>query len=142
MNYCDDLRLCEDVDFELTEGWHEFRVVANRTGADVYVDGALVQHAVMPSYTDIFSSADTTDDEVIVKFTNFKAEADEVEIALDCDVECCYTAKILTGEATAMNTIDALEAVKPYTKECCGASANFTFKAPALSLCILTLKKK
>jgi len=142
MNYCDDIRLCDDVDFELTEGWHTFRVNANQKTVEVSVDGKLVQTAQMPSYPEVFSSADTTDDEIILKFVNFKAEADCVAIDLDVDVESAYCAKILTGEPTAMNTIDALENVKPVVKAMEGAGRSFTFEAPAYSLCILRMKKK
>ena len=85
-----------------------------------------------------------TDDEeqVIIKIVNFSDEKEGVEITLDCDVEEEYTIGLLTGKATDENSLEAPEHVRDAELQASGASREFTYEAPGLSVSILRLRKK
>ena len=65
-----------------------------------------------------------------------------MEITLDCDVKPDYTVGLLTGEATAENSLAAPENVHDVTLHASGASRSFIYEAPALSVNILKLTKE
>jgi len=133
--------LDEEKELDLACGWHDFKIVTYVGGFDCYIDGELIHKAKLPSYPAVEAVADTTDDEVIVKIVNFVNEDKEIEINLDCDVACEYTAKVLAGDPDAGNSITDPENVTVVEKTCCGAAKTFTYKAPASSLSVLILKK-
>jgi len=133
--------MTEVKDLEVVPGWHEFKVVTYHGGFDCFLDGELVHKVELPSYSTLDAVADTTEDEVIVKIVNFCENEDEVDIALDCDVQADYCVKCLTGGMMDGNSIEEPEKVKAVEFCATGAAKNFTYKAPAWSLSILRLKK-
>ena len=88
------------------------------------------------------STAADTEDGVILKIVNFADAEEPVEITLDCDVESAYTVGLLTGKAEDENSLEEPEKVRDVRLEKEGAARRFTYLAPALSVNILTLKKK
>ena len=106
------------------------------------VNGTVVDTVELPVYPAMGTVATDTDDQVFIKIVNFSDDAEPVEITLDCDVKPDYTVGLLTGNATAENSIDAPENVRDVTVQASGASRSFTYQAPALSVNILKLTKK
>ncbi len=125
----------------LSNGWHDFKIVTYIGGFDCYIDGELIQKAVLPSYPAVEAVADTCDDAVIIKIVNITNKEEDIEIALDCDVKSEYCLKVLAGDPDAGNSIKDPENVKIAECEATGAAKDFVYKAPASSLSVLILKK-
>ncbi len=106
------------------------------------INGETVDTAELPSYPAMGSVATDSEDEVIIKIVNFAPEPDPVRIQLDCDVEESYTVGLLTGEAEAENSLEKPEYVHDVTLQAAGAAPEFVYEAPALSVNVLTLKKR
>ena len=106
------------------------------------VNGEIIDTVAFPSYPAMGSVATADENSVIVKIVNFGECEEPVEIQLDCDVESDYTVGLLTGKATDENSLDDPEHVRDTLLKASGAARSFTYEAPALSVNILTLRKK
>ena len=106
------------------------------------VNGETVDTVDFPSYPAMGTVATADEKQVILKIVNFGDSDEPVEIALDCDVEPDYTVGLLTGKAADENSLDDPEHVHDVQFQASGASRSFTYTAPALSVNILTMKKK
>ena len=106
------------------------------------VNGEEIDTVELPSYPAMGTVATDTDGQVIIKIVNFGDSDEPVGITLDCDVEPDYSIGLLTGNATDENSLDEPEHVHDVLLQASGASRNFCYNAPALSVSILTLKKK
>ena len=106
------------------------------------VNGETVDTVELAHYPAMGSTAADTEDGVILKIVNFADAEEPVEITLDCDVESAYTVGLLTGKAEDENSLEEPEKVRDVRLEKEGAARRFTYAAPALSVNILTLKKK
>ena len=106
------------------------------------INGETVDTVNFPSYPAMGTVATADGGQVILKIVNFGDRDEPVEIFLDCDVEPDYTIGLLTGNATDENSLDDPEHVHDVLLQASGASRNFTYTAPALSVNVLTLKKK
>lgn len=106
------------------------------------VNGEIIDTVEFPSYPAMGTVATADGEQVIVKIVNFGDGEEPVEIALDCDVEPDYTVGLLTGGATDENSLEDPEHVRDVLLQRSGASRNFTYIAPALSVNVLTLKRK
>ena len=73
--------------------------------------------------------------------SSFSDDAEPVEIELDCDVKPDYTVDLLTGNATAENSLEFPDNVHDISVRSTGASRSFVYQAPALSVNILKLAK-
>lgn len=105
------------------------------------VNGEAIDTVDFPSYPAMGTAATADEDSVIVKIVNFGDSEEPVEISLDCGVEPDYTVGLLTGNATDENSLEDPERVHDMLLQATGASRNFTYTAPALSVNVLTLKK-
>ena len=106
------------------------------------VNGETIDTVELASYPATGTVATDTEDAVILKIVHFGDSEEPVEITLDCDVEPEYTVGLLTGNATDENSLEDPEHVHDVLLQADGASAHFTYTAPALSVNILTLTKK
>ena len=106
------------------------------------VNGEIVDTVELPVYPAMGTVVTETDEQVFVKIVHFSERAEPVEITLDCDVKPDYTVGLLTGEATAENSLAAPENVHDVTLHASGASRSFIYEAPALSVNILKLTKE
>ena len=107
----------------------------------LWVNGEEIGTAELPSYPAVGTVATDTDRQVILKIVNFSDREEAVDITLDCAVEAGYTAGLLTGGAEDENSLDAPEHVHDILLQCSGAAERFTYRAPALSVNVLTLTK-
>lgn len=105
------------------------------------VDGKDILSCELPNYPSMVSVATDSKDELFVKVVNFAEKEDQVEISLDCNVEDAYQVTRLTGAADAENSLENPDCVKDETILCKGASREFIFSAPPLSINVLRLKK-
>lgn len=112
------------------------------TQVHLYLNGELIQTVELPYYQAMCSIVTDTDEEVLIKVVNFDEKEDVVQIQLDCDVESKYTVELLTGDAEAENTLEEPEKVHDICVEKEGASREFTYAAPALSVNVIKLRKK
>ena len=106
------------------------------------VNGEVIDRVELPSYPAMGCAATDSEDEVILKIVNFDGKEEPVEIYLDCEVEETYTAGLLTGEATAENSLEEPEKVHDVTVAGTGAGRVFTYTAPGLSVNVLRLRKR
>ena len=106
------------------------------------VNGETVGTVELPTYPAMGTAATDDDENVYVKIVNFDDRAEPVEITLDCEVEPDYTVGLLTGNATDENSLEDPEHVRDVTLQRSGASREFTYTAPALSVNVLKLVKK
>ena len=108
----------------------------------VRVNGEEIDRAELPTYPGMGTVVTDDEEQVIIKIVNFSDEKEGVEITLDCDVEEEYTIGLLTGKATDENSLEAPEHVRDAELQASGASREFTYEAPGLSVSILRLNKK
>ena len=106
------------------------------------VNGEEIDRAELPTYPGMGTVVTDDEEQVIIKIVNFSDEKEGVEITLDCNVEEEYTIGLLTGKATDENSLEAPEHVRDAELQASGASREFTYEAPGLSVSILRLNKK
>ena len=106
------------------------------------VNGKEIDRVELPSYPAMGTVATDTEENVIIKIVNFSDTEEPVDITLDCEVEPDYTVGLLTGGAEDENSLDEPEHVRDVLLRASGASRSFRYNAPALSVNVLTLKKK
>ena len=106
------------------------------------VNGEVIDTVELPSYPSMGTVVTDTDRQVFIKIVNFGDSDEPVEITLDCDVEPDYTVGLLTGNATDENSLEDPEHVHDVLLQASGASRDFTYEAPALSVNILSLTKR
>ena len=104
-------------------------------------NGELIDTVELPVYPAMGTVVTDTDDQVFIKIVNFSDDAEPVEIELDCDVKPDYTVDLLTGNATAENSLESPDNVHDISVRTTGASRSFVYQAPALSVNILKLAK-
>lgn len=121
--------------------YNTLKYEATAESIKLYVNGQLVQTAIVPNFPKIASVTTDTEDQIIVKIVNIGDTAEPVEIDLDCDVLPDYEVKFFTGDPTAENTLDNPTNVHDEAKAATGAAKNFVFEAPASSINVLLLKK-
>ncbi len=109
---------------------------------NLYLNGACIHEAAVPSFPSMASVATDSEEEVIVKIVNLSPETDEVELLLDCEVKDAYEAVVLTGEKDAENSFENPLQVHDVTVRYEGASEHFVYPAPAHSVSVLRLSKK
>ena len=122
--------------------WNRLKYTVSGHTVTLEVNGETIDTVELPSYPSMGTVATDTEDSVIVKIVNFGDAAEPVTITLDCDVEPDYTAALLTGNAEDENSIECPENVRDILLQASGASRSFTYTAPALSVNILTLRKR
>ena len=105
-----------------------------------FLDNEELVRVTLPNYPSMTGVATATDDEVIVKIVNFSEDPDDVVISLDADVEDSYTVDRFFGEATAENTLDDPEHVSDERLTLSGASREFVYRAPGMSVNALQLR--
>ncbi len=125
-----------------TNAYNHLKYTVSGHRVTLEVNGEDAGTAELASYPAMGTVATDTEEEVILKIVNFGDAEEPVEITLDCGVEPDYTVGLLTGEATDENSLEHPEYVHDVTLRATGASRNFTYRAPALSVSILTLTKK
>ena len=108
----------------------------------MYVEGKLIQTAKLPHRQKTASVVTETDDEVIVKTVNLSAEAEEMQISLDCEVEDRYRMDVLYGDPEAMNDISHGTNVCDHSGWRNGAAREFVYCAGPYMASVITLKKK
>ena len=104
-------------------------------------NGELIDKVELATYPAMGTVVTDTDEQVFVKIVNFSDDAEPVEIELDCDVKPDYTVDLLTGNATAENSLESPDNVHDISVRTTGASRSFVYQAPALSVNILKLAK-
>lgn len=130
-----------DVDVKYNE-FNTLRYETCASSVKVFLNGQLVQEAVLPNYPGIASVVTDTDDEVIVKVVNIMEKPEKVEISLDCDVQKDYLVNFFTGKPTDKNSLENPKNVCDQEVTLSGAAKEFAYEAPASSVSVLVLKKK
>lgn len=112
-----------------------------KTHVSLYLNDELIQIVELPNYPAMCSFVTENKEEIIVKIVNFDEKDDDVEITLDAPVKSEYIAEVLTGPADAENTLEDPENVRDMVYNLSGACEKFIYKAPALSVNVLRIKK-
>lgn len=112
------------------------------TKVSLYLNDELIQTVELPHYQSACSVVTDNDTEVIIKYVNFAEQEDTVEISLDCDIEPDYTVERLSGKAEDENSLVYPDKVHDETLSMTGASRNFTYTAPPMSVNVLILNKQ
>ena len=136
-----DLSAPKDVHLHMNAYNHLKYTVSGHT-LTLEVNDEFVDAVELPHYPAMGTVATDTEDSVIVKIVNFADAPEPVEIALDCEVEPEYTVGLLTGSAADENSLDAPTNVHDVRLQADGAGRTFVYEAPALSVNVLTLRKK
>ena len=135
--------LCAPAKVTIKENeYNLLRYEADEKQIRVYVNGALIQTAALPSRQQTASIATVTEKEVLIKVVNFCEKGEDVRITLDCDVESDYTLARLAGDGYGVNSILDRTNISDETIACSGASSDFVFRAAPYSVNVLVLKKK
>jgi hypothetical protein len=108
----------------------------------LYLNGKLLHEASVPSFQAISSVACGTDTQIIIKTVNMSEEEQDIEIILDCEVEDQYEVLRISGEKTAENSFERPDNISDKAYRLTGAASEFTYKAPALSVNVIRLKKR
>ncbi|MBR6321318.1 MAG: alpha-L-arabinofuranosidase [Lachnospiraceae bacterium] len=114
----------------------------DREKAVFYLEGEEIAAVSLPHYPPMCSVATASEEEIIIKIVNFAEEADDVRIVLDADVEADYTAERFYGEADAENSLETPLTVADESVRFSGACRDFVYRAPAMSVNVLILRKK
>lgn len=131
----------KDVQLKLGE-YNKIHYVLTRKQVSLYLNDELIEVVELPNYPSMCSVVTDTEEEVIVKVVNFAEAEDDVTISLDCNVCPEYRVELMTGNAEDENTLDEPEKVHDIVKEMTGASKEFIYTAPALSVSVIILKKQ
>lgn len=131
----------KDVQLKMGE-YNKIHYVLTRKQVSLYLNDELIEVVELPNYPSMCSVVTDTEEEVIVKVVNFAEAEDDVTISLDCNVCPEYRVELMTGNAEDENTLDEPEKVHDIVKEMTGASKEFVYTAPALSVNVIILKKQ
>lgn len=131
----------KDVQLKMGE-YNKIHYVLTRKQVSLYLNDELIEVVELPNYPSMCSVVTDTEEEVIVKVVNFAEAEDDVTISLDCNVCPEYRVELMTGNAEDENTLDEPEKVHDIVKEMTGASKEFIYTAPALSVNVIILKKQ
>lgn len=135
--------MAESMDVKIRYGeFNKIRYELGATHVKLYFNGELIQTVELPNYPSMCSVVTESSDEVIVKIVNFADKEDNISITLDIPVENKYIAEVLTGEADAENSLENPENVRDRISQREMCRDNFVYKAPALSVNVLRLKKR
>ena len=122
--------------------YNRFKYVIDQKEVNFYINDEWVMNARIPSFSTMQSVALSNHEEVIIKAVNISDKPDDIEIALDCDVESEYVVNVLTGDPSAGNSLENPQNVRDESRTLTGASKRFIYQAPAYSLNVLKLKYK
>ncbi len=125
-----------------TNAYNHLKYTVSGHQVTLEVNGEVIDTAELPSYPAMGTVATDSEDSVIIKIVNFGDREEPVEITLDCEVESGYTVGLLTGSAEDGNSLEDPEHIHDIILRASGASGAFTYRAPALSVNVLTLTKK
>lgn len=132
----------EPVDVNVKYGeFNRVHYELSKTHVKLYLNDELIQTVELPNYPAMCSVVTDTSEEIIVKVVNFAETEDEVEITVDVPVKSDYIAEVLTGEADAENSLEEPEKVRDKVLNLTGADRSFVYKASALSVNVIRLKK-
>ena len=132
-----------EVPFNQADGeFHRLSCIYTASEAVFFADGNELVRVTLPNYPSMSSVVTASDDEIIVKIVNFSDDPDDVAIVLDADVESSFTVDRFYGKADAENTLDDPEHVSDERVTFTGASRDFVYQAPGMSVNALRLKLK
>ena len=130
-----------EVPFVKADGeFHRMGCTYTASEAVFFLDGEELVRVTLPNYPSMTSVATATNDEIILKIVNFSEDPDNVAVSLDADVESMYYVDRFSGEASAENTIECPENVSDEYLILTGASREFVYQAPGMSVNVLKLK--
>lgn len=121
--------------------YNHFKVVTHYGGFDCYLNGILVQRAVMVPYPMVSGLASEDGPYIYIKIVNLASTGEPVEIHLDCPVKPGYTATLLTGNPKDTNSFDEPLKVSPTVHTYGNGSPDFIYQAPGYSFSVLKLEK-
>lgn len=121
--------------------FNHLKVVTRPDGYDCYLNGELIHQAMLPTYPLIATVATTDEETVYLKVVNVSDALQDVEVALDCNVESDYVAEVIAAAPDARNSLDDPNNVSVRTSALTGAAQSFVYRAPASSVSVLKLKK-
>ena len=121
--------------------YHHLSCTYTKQEAVFYLDGNELIRTALPHYPSMSSVATGGDGKIIVKIVNFSEEPDDVTVTLDRDVAGEYTVERFSGAADAENTIECPDAVADERLTLSGASREFVYRAPGISVNALILQE-
>ncbi len=142
-SYPNNLELSSPVNAELRIGeFNHFRCEVDGKRMLLYLNGKLIHEAKVPGFQALSTVASDTEAEIIIKAVNMSEEEDDIEIVLDCDVEDQYEVCMISGEKTTENSFEQPRDIHDVSYRLNGAAKEFIYKAPALSVNVIRLKKR
>ena len=136
------MTLLSDIPAEVSDGgFHRLACTYDTKTAVFFLDDKQIAKVGLPNYPSLCSVVTATDTKILVKIVNFSENADDVRITLDTDVLDEYRAERFWGEAHAKNTIDCPDTVRDEAIFLTGASREFVYHAPGMSVNVLQLCK-
>ncbi len=124
------------------EGFTRFSYRTDGTDLKLYHEGRLIGETHLPSFPAQSSVVTADAKKIYIKLVNMEEKETEIAIRLDCEVDTDYTAHVLNGGKTDKNSFEEPERVSDRVYEKTGASADFTYHMPALSVAVLELTRK
>ena len=129
----------------IQDRFNEFRYSVIGHKVRLFINGRLVHEIGLPSFPSIFAAAGNSDagtGEVVLKIVNMSSESDSINIITDCCICPDYGVSVISGEKTDENTFAKPDRIA--VREIClnGASDNFIYEAPPLSVSVVRLKKQ
>lgn len=124
------------------EGFTRYAYRTDGTVLQLYHEDILIGETDLPSFPAQSSVVTADEKKIYVKLVNMEEEEVGIEIKLDCEVETDYTAHVLTGGKTDINSFEEPEHVSDKTYSQTGAAADFTYRMPALCVAVLELTRK
>lgn len=135
--------ISEPVQVEMNYGvFNKVHYELEEEQVSLYLNDELIQVVELPNYPSMCSVVTDTEEEILVKIVNFSEVEDLVKITVDVPVKRDYEVELLAGDAEAENTLENPTNVCDKVIMLDGASEDFTYAAPALSVSVLHLKKK
>ena len=135
--------LLQDIPVDAADGaFHRLSCTYDTEKAVFFLDGKKIAGIPIPNYPSLCSVATASDTEILIKIVNFSEETDDVRIALDAEVLDEYRVERFHGDPHAKNTLDRPDAVTDEVIVLKGASREFIYAAPGMSVNVLCLQRK
>lgn len=126
----------------LMDRFNRFGYSAHDSKVYLFINGRLLCEVKLPSFPSLFATAGSSGNELVVKLVNMSEKADRVNIMTECGIEDGYEAITVSGHRTDENSFKEPFKISEKSSMRCGASEDFIYEAPPLSVNILRLKKK
>ena len=135
--------MAPEVSVPVTENaYNLLRCEVDETCIRFSVNGFALAPVELPHYPAMSAAASDSAEEIVLKLVNFTEKTDPVRILTDCPVESDYRAERMSGAPDAENTPEDPEYVRDIAFALTGASQDFVYDMPPMSVNVLILKKR